>query len=224
MNVVITGASGGLGSACSDLFESHGHNVLRLSRINADLSKPHAYGHVWLEAFQRFRQVDALINNAAVQGPVGPLVSNDPAEWLECVMVNLYAPAMLSKALLTLMPDGSSIVNVSGGGAATPRQNYSAYAAAKAGLVRFTETLADELRPRKIRVNAVAPGRMNTRMLPPGETGNSPERAAKLILFLASPESRPITGRLISAVGDKWEDPGFIQSICGDKFQLRRIA
>jgi NAD(P)-dependent dehydrogenase (short-subunit alcohol dehydrogenase family) len=139
-----------------------------------------------------------------------------------------------------------SIINLSGGGATSPRPNFSAYATAKAGLVRFSETLARELAEFHIRVNAVAPGAMNTAMqravldagaaragekeyqlaLEQGRDGGAPpERAAELCLFLASPDAAGISGRLISAVWDDWPALGGRPELAAsDIYTLRRIV
>jgi 3-oxoacyl-[acyl-carrier protein] reductase len=141
---------------------------------------------------------------------------------------------------------GGSIVNLSGGGATSPRPNFSAYATAKAALVRFSENLAREAAPLGVRVNCVAPGALNTDMLrdvllagreragPEYERalerekkgGDPPEEAARLVAFLLSDESRAITGRLISAVWDPWrslmEHEDELRE--SDLFTLRRIG
>jgi 3-oxoacyl-[acyl-carrier protein] reductase len=115
------------------------------------------------------------------------------------------------------------IINLSGGGATAPRPNFSAYGAAKAGVVRLTETLADELMSFNIQVNAIAPGAVNTQMLDEvlaagveagaelsaaerrkHEGGTPPSLAAELAVFLASTYSDSLTGKLISAVHDDW--------------------
>jgi NAD(P)-dependent dehydrogenase (short-subunit alcohol dehydrogenase family) len=121
---------------------------------------------------------------------------------------------------------GGKIINLSGGGATSPLPSISAYAASKAAVVRFTETLAEELRPHRIDVNAMAPGPLNTRMLDEmleagpeavgaaahakalkqKESGGAPiGNGAELCVFLASAESDGITGKLISAVWDPWK-------------------
>ncbi len=138
------------------------------------------------------------------------------------------------------------IINLSGGGATSPRPHFTAYAAAKCGLIRLTETLARELASSGIDVNAVAPGAMNTRMLEEviaagpvaaapeyefavkrsREGGVSPALAAELIVFLASPASDGITGRLISAVYDDWKSLPSLRAMLADsdRFTLRRIT
>jgi len=132
------------------------------------------------------------------------------------------------KALLPGMIERrqGKIINLSGGGATNPRPNFSAYAASKAAVVRFTETLAEEVRPFNIQVNAIAPGAINTRMLDEllasgdeaGEVALSQARRQKesggdsllkvvdLAVFLASDESGSLTGKLISAQHDPWRE------------------
>jgi 3-oxoacyl-[acyl-carrier protein] reductase len=142
---------------------------------------------------------------------------------------------------------GGAIINISGGGASGPRPNFSAYATAKSGLVRFSETLAQELQPYNVSVNCVAPGAMNTPMLDEiirsgaelsgageyqqasrirREGGGSPDNVARLCLFLASAEARGITGKLISAAWDPW--PALLQHSAdlsgSDIYTLRRIV
>jgi 3-oxoacyl-[acyl-carrier protein] reductase len=173
-----------------------------------------------------FGKVDVLVNNAAVQGPIGPFESTDWSAWRSVFQVDLFAPAYLSRMLIPELKrrGWGKIINISGGGATSPRPDFIAYACAKTALVRLTETLAEELKGTGVDVNAVAPGPMNTRMLEetlaagPGgakreygaalvrskEGGTPPEKAAELVTWLASPASDGITGRLISAVWDDW--------------------
>jgi 3-oxoacyl-[acyl-carrier protein] reductase len=117
------------------------------------------------------------------------------------------------------------IINLSGGGATGPRPNFSAYAASKAAVARLTETLAEEVKPHNIQVNAIAPGAAATRMqdqiIAAGarageqalaearrvlETGGTPLHSpAALAVFLASDDSDGLTGRLIAVAHDGWQ-------------------
>lgn len=140
-----------------------------------------------------------------------------------------------------------SIVLLSGGGAATPFPRYTAYACSKAGVVRLAETLAEELAPLGIRVNALAPGFVATRIheatLAAGgeragadylrrtreqlaEGGVPAELAGRAAVFLLSEASAGITGRLVSAPWDRWwEWPSRREELGGgDLFTLRRIV
>jgi NAD(P)-dependent dehydrogenase (short-subunit alcohol dehydrogenase family) len=195
--------------------------------------------------------LDALINNAATQGPIGPVWTNDWEEWLTAVQVDLIAPVNLCRTLLSrLGQDGrrGKVINISGGGATGPRASFSAYAVAKTGLVRFTEILAAELRGRPIDVNAVAPGAMRTGMtdaiLEAGEAMAGPDelaaavriadrsdapvmaKAAALCAFLCSSASDGVSGKLIAAQWDPWEDFPLLREEFQDTdiYTLRRIT
>lgn len=190
-----------------------------------------------------------LVNNAAVQGPLGPFWELDFSAWQKTLQIDLLAPVALCQGLVPLLRNddtGGSIINLAGGGAAGPRANLSAYATAKAGLVRFSETIAEELRATGIRVNCIAPGAMKTQLLVEllaegnaagerehaaaskvfEEGGASMDRVADLALFLASDASKGITGKLISAVWDDWEYwPEHLAELSSsDAYTLRRIA
>jgi len=169
-------------------------------------------------------------------------------EWEKNISVNLFGTVHASKEAIPYMQKNHSgaIINFSGGGATASRPNFSAYAVAKIGVVKFTEILADELAPYHIRVNAIAPGAINTKMLEEvlkagsragkkeladakkraKEGGASPELAAALVVFLASSASAGLTGRLVSAPWDDWSHWGkkeIAQIMKTDALKLRRM-
>ena len=142
--------------------------------------------------------------------------------------INLFGAVYCCRAFLPFLMNAQrgKIILLSGGGATKPLPFLSAYAASKAGLVRFGETLAEELKDRGIDVNTVAPGALNTRLLDEvleagpervgsafyeasmrqKRSGGTPlDRGAQLCVYLASSESDGITGQLMSAVWDPWE-------------------
>ncbi len=230
----------------------------KISVYACDLADSKEIDYLIKRLYSLHKSVDILINNAAIQGPVGKtheLWGSFPEPYLESIQVNLLAPIELSSRLIPLMTDskirsphsGGSIINISGGGAAGPRANFSAYATAKAGLVRYSETLAEEVKDLGIRVNCIAPGAMKTAMMQEvldkgvqfagaaefataqkimSEGGASMERVAELALYLAGPDSTGITGKLISAMWDNWPAlSGHTEEIKkSDIFTLRRIA
>ena len=244
MRVILTGATGGLGQALARAFSNDNVRLLLVGRDLVELQKlrfalSHSVNaetcHVDLkstDAMSRivskdWRHCDVLINNAAIQGPIGPFWQTSSEEWRNCIDLNLVTPIELCRAVVPGMLEAGKgkIINLSGGGAATPRPGFSAYAAAKAALVRFTETLAVELKGTGIDVNCVAPGAMPTKLLQSvldaGEervgsnefksalransTGQEAiEKAVALCRYLASSDSDGITGKLISAVWDPW--------------------
>lgn len=247
-NILLTGASQGIGRALAftlaragarlALLARNGEALLQVSQeigdmggwalpITADVAQPGMIDSAVSQAGSALGQVDVLVNAAGMQPPIGPFLENDALAWEHTVRVNLFGPARLIRAVLpAMMARGQGkIINFSGGGAAAPRPNFSAYAASKAALVRLTETLAVELEPYNIQVNAVAPGAVNTQMLDEvlaaGEqagaeypqaqerarTGGTPvELVCELVKFLASPASGNLTGKLISAPHDPWRE------------------
>ena len=195
------------------------------------------------QTVSRFGRIDVLINNAGIYGPIGPIWKNDISLWRETIATNLFGSVHCIRAVVPHMiqSGGGKIVNVTGGGeGAFPR--FSAYACSKSAMVRLTETLAEELREYNIQVNAIAPGAVNTRLLDEvldagidaGDFyekarrqkvsgGVPPEKVARLAAFLASSDSRTLTGRLLSAVWDDWDNLD-IESIMGSSlYQVRRI-
>ena len=196
----------------------------------------------------RFSRLDILVNNAGVYGPIGPAWENDPREWRETIMTNLVGTFLVCRAVIpALIRAGrGKIVNISGGGAATPFPRFTAYAVSKTALVRFTETLALELKEHNIQVNAVAPGFVVTRLhqqtLKAGaragpdflkntqeqiaQGGVDPAIPAGLVAFLASDRADRITGKLFSSVWDDWAncEAHLGEMEATDVYTLRRVV
>ncbi len=270
---IITGASQGLGKEIARAYLAAGASVLicarnatdlesartelqavagvdgRLVARTADVSKPDDAAGLIEAALEQWGHVDILVNNAGVYGPLGPSDEVDWLEWTRAVEINLYGSVLPARALLPHFKQRRSgkIVQISGGGATNPLPRITAYAASKAAIIRFAESLAEEVREYGIDVNAIAPGALNTRMLDqviasgPGtvgdafytrmeriksEGGTSLQRGAALAVFLGSPASNGLTGRLISAAWDAWEDlPSRIDEIAStDIYTLRRVT
>src|SRR5262249_49912477 len=133
----------------------------------ADVSQTDQVRRVAAKAIDSFPHLDILVNNAGVQGPMGRIEEVDWHDWVQTVVVNMLAPVYFCRALIPHLKarGGGKIIQISGGGATSAMPGMSAYAASKAGVVRFVETLAQELHESKIDVNAIAPGALNTRML-----------------------------------------------------------
>jgi NAD(P)-dependent dehydrogenase (short-subunit alcohol dehydrogenase family) len=250
---IITGASDGLGREIARACMQAGANVLICARdpdqlekarvelaavsaptqilvaMPADVSSPEDVERLTRYAFERFPQVHVLVNNAGVYGPIGSLESVDWTEWVRAIEINLNGSVLMARALVPHFKQHhyGKIVQLSGGGATNPLPRFSAYAASKAAVVRFAESLALEVEPFGIDVNAIAPGALNTRMMEQllaagpetvgpafyermkkiADEGGTPlERGAALAVFLASAASDGITGRLLSAVWDPWSD------------------
>jgi NAD(P)-dependent dehydrogenase (short-subunit alcohol dehydrogenase family) len=236
-----------LSRAAEDVRAARANEKQRLLLCSADLSRDHDVERLAQGSLEGLGRIDALVNNAAIQGPIGALEDVEHDSWRAAFQVNLFAPARLIQLVLPGMRERGrgKIVNLSGGGAASPRPHLSAYAASKCALVRLTETLAHELRGSGIDVNAVAPGALNTRMteelLAAGQEalplehervraqlaggGASPARAAALVVWLCSKTSDGISGRLLSAQWDDWEHLAERRDelLASDVYTLRRI-
>jgi 3-oxoacyl-[acyl-carrier protein] reductase len=264
---VVTGGSRGIGKAIAAALLAEGaiavvmartgsaveNAVAELSSLGSvtgfacDIGVPQQVKVLFETIIRQHGPIDILVNNAGVQGPIGPLWENDPGAWWRTLQTNLLGVFLCCRAVLPEMIERrrGKIINLSGGGATASRPFFSAYAASKSAIVRLTETLAEEVRPYGIQVNAIAPGAVNTRMLDEvlaagsvaGETaldearrqkkhgGVRPERAAELVVFLASDDSAGITGKLIGAVYDEWWDwPKRVELLASsDLYTLRRL-
>jgi 3-oxoacyl-[acyl-carrier protein] reductase len=190
--------------------------------------------------------IDILVNNAGAYGPMGGLDSMIWDEWSEAIDVNLLGTIYCTRrAVLLFKPNRyGKIINISGGGATAPLPGLSAYTASKAALVRFTETLALELRDWRIDVNAVARGALATRPTDPliaagadrvgtglhtrmvklkAEGGMPLELGAELCVYLASAEPagsslrNGIPGRSQSSKNENFWNP--TSTLCVGSFR-----
>ena len=217
--------------------------------LPADVSKSRDVAALIDSALREFGDLDILVNNAGVAGPSGEIDSVDWEEWVRTIEINLLGSVLLIRTILPHFKQArrGKIIQLSGGGATKPMPMLSAYAASKAAVVRFVETLAEETRRHRIDVNAMAPGALNTRLFD-GLLAAGPERlgpafyerllrqlkdggvplcrGADLAVFLGSSSSDGITGKLISAVWDPWESlPDHLADLNGtDIYTLRRIV
>ena len=251
-NALITGGSQGLGKVIAEHFLREGANVVICARNakelcatrdelaakyparkvlahTCDVANETQVNELVAFARQGLGSLEALVLNAGIYGPMGPTESVSLEEWRRALDINLFGVLLPCRAVIPHFKKAGAgkIVVLSGGGATNPLPNISAYAASKAAVVRLMETLAEELRPFQVEVNAIAPGALATRLvdevLAAGpervgaaffaknkqwkENGAVPlELGASLAVYLASPESDGITGKLISAQWDPWQD------------------
>ncbi|MBK9168422.1 MAG: SDR family oxidoreductase [Bryobacterales bacterium] len=245
--VLVTGAGRGVGKRLALGFANAGARLALLARSKPelDLAKleiEHAGGMALrlrcdvrdyeqiAAAVERTRSnlgvVDVLVTAAGIQGPIGPLADVKPKAWAETIEINLIG---VMNSIRAVLPDmikrrSGKIIVLSGSGAAFARPNFSAYAAAKAALVRMVESVALEVRDDNVQINCMGPGGVYTHMtdeiLQAGEragskeietaeeirrTGGVPfEQQMELALFLASPRSNHITGKFLH-VNDTWK-------------------
>lgn len=229
--------------------ESLGPDPTAVATATVDVSEPEAVEGLVEYALEHFSRIHVLVNNAGIYGPKGATEDVPWDDWERAVRVNLFGSVLCSRAVLPhFRANGyGKIIQLSGGGATSPLPRLSAYAASKAAVVRFAETLAEELRGTGIDVNAIAPGALNTRLLDEvleagpervgdpfyeraleqRSSGGTPlEVAARLAVFLGSGASDGITGKLISAPWDPWEElPSHADDLrTTDVYTLRRIV
>ncbi|HLI86736.1 MAG TPA: SDR family oxidoreductase [Bryobacteraceae bacterium] len=245
--VLITGAGRGIGKRLALGFAQAGARVALLARSQAELdlakleieqaggaamrirADVRELDHL-AAAVDRIRAhygpVDVLIAAAGVQGPIGPLWRTKPNAWNEAIEINLIGTVNSCRAVLASMMERRSgkIILLGGPGSGYTRPYFTAYAAAKAAIVRLVECLADEVRDHNVQVNCMAPGaaysNMTDEILQAGEQlagareieaaqrvritgGEAPEKQVQLALFLASDRSNHISGKLIH-VNDDW--------------------
>lgn len=250
---VVTGSSRGIGKTVAEELLKSGYKVITIARSSTvdyslDVSDSASVAKCFKDLVLRYQSIDVLVNAAGKQGPIGSFVDNNLAQWGETLKVNLLGTVYCCREFIQVASkNGASIINFSGGGGLTARANFSAYAASKAAVVRLTETLAEELAPLHIRVNAVSPGGVNTymfeQMLAAGEKlvgkteweklqkqkelgGNDPHLVADLCLWLASSQSEPLSGKTVSAIYDDWQNwtPRQIKKlVASDWLTLRRL-
>lgn len=270
---LVTGASQGLGAEIARHYVANGASVMLCARsadklsdvqqglvpllaprarvvtVTADVGEPGDVELMFTRLRAEFPRLDILVNNAGVYGPMGRIEDIDWNQWVDAFRINLFGLVSVSRAAMPMFRAQryGKIINISGGGAANPMPAITAYAASKAGVVRFTESLALECRDDHIDVNAIAPGALVTRMMDQlleagpekvgqpffdrmrkiaAEGGTPLDVGAALCVFLGSSESDGITGKLIAAQWDRWQDwPNHLgELMSSDVYTLRRIT
>ena len=237
---LVTGASKGIGAAIAESLAAEGASVIvnyasskggaeavvkRIAKnggkavaLQADLSKPAEIGRLMAEAKKALGPLDVLVNNAGIYEFL-PLESITAEHFHKQFDLNVLGLLLMTQeAVKHFRPAGGSIVNISSVAAALATPNGSVYSATKAAVDAITRSLAKELGPRKIRVNSINPGMVETEGLhaagmaesdfrkqyeaqtPLGRIGQ-PQDIAMAAVFLASPESAWITGETLYITG-----------------------
>jgi len=170
----------------------------------------------------RFGKIDVVVNNAGISG-VTPVDAADTSAWLDIVQTNVVGTYYVTRAATPHLPNGGRVIMISSVLGKFGVPGYTAYCTAKTGLIGFTRSLALELAPRKITVNAICPGWTDTEMardgmrdiaaaagisveqfrkealsrVPLGEMVD-PSEVAALVAFLCAPTGDKITGQALS--------------------------
>jgi NAD(P)-dependent dehydrogenase (short-subunit alcohol dehydrogenase family) len=233
---LVTGAARGIGLATAKRFLAEGWRVALLDidgdllkkamaslespdntlALHCDVSDAAAVASAVAMVGNRFARLDALINNAGV-AVFTPVLETADAEWNRILAVNLTGPFLCTKAAVPLMRQrGGAIVNVTSISAVRASTLRTAYGTSKAGLAHLTKQLAVELASAGIRVNAVAPGPVDTAMAKAVHTADIradyhdaiplnryglEEELAEAIFFLSSDRASYITGQILAVDG-----------------------
>lgn len=237
---VVTGAAGGIGSAIGHRLAAEGAFVVvtdmndeavsavadtivaqggSARAVGADISDGRACAGLIADVVARHGRIDVLVNNAGINRRGNLLVISEE-DWRASFAVNVDAMFHLCRAVIRPMMDagGGAIVNTASQWGLYPAPNHIAYNVTKAAVASFTQNLARDYAPHKIRVNAVCPGEIHTpmleagvkrsgrtiadldRLVPFGRIGK-PEEVAALVAFLASDEAPFICGSLVEITG-----------------------
>lgn len=244
--VLVTGGSSGIGAAAAKGFHDHGADVAvhyfsgekaakalaatmnaggKVALVSGDVRKPDDAAAIVAQTVRALGGLDVLVNNAGAGGPNG-CAEPGPDRWDEIVRTNLDGTFYTTRAALPHLGDGGRIVSVSSVLGRFGVPGYTAYCASKHGVIGFTKALALELAPRRVTVNAVCPGWVDTEMAAAGmqlmadgmqvpfdeakrqalaavPLGRmlEPEEIGELVVYLCSHAARGMTGQAISHCG-----------------------
>lgn len=228
---LITGASKGIGKAIAIAFAKEGGSIILASRtldkleaVSAEIKSLRGQALVCEcdvtdeenvkstvnHGLEEFNKIDVLVNNAGVGG-FRPIYGTHLSNWNRMLAVNLTSTFLCTKHVWQPMKKngGGSIINISSLSGTRAYPLYAAYSASKAGQIGFTKTAAEEGKPDRIRVNAIAPGKVDTPMRENVSEDKSrilqAEDCVGAAIFLASAESQYITGQVIEI---EWFGPG----------------
>lgn len=247
VTALITGAGRGVGKRLAIGFAKTGMRVGLIGRSQGELDVTkleieHAGGsaHRFRADVRDFEQVsaavdrmtaisgevDVLVANAAVLGPIGPFVDHKPRDWKEVFETNVVGVMNSCRAVLPQMVQRrrGKILVIADSSSAVPRPNFAPYSASKAAVVRFVESVAEEVRDHNVQVNCFSPGgayttmtdeileaedRVGVKEVEEAEqirlTGGVPaDKQIQIALFLASERSNHLTGKLID-ITDDWK-------------------
>lgn len=239
---IVTGASGGIGLCTAKKLVDAGYKVYGISRrvcdngfecISADVRDYENTARIFREIYEREGRIDLLINNAGI-GVAGAIEETSAKNVQDSVDVNLTAVCVLCSQVIHYLKEGAKIINISSVGGVIPLPFQAVYSATKAGVEIFSRAIANELKPRKIKVCAVLPGDTKTgftaarvcegtserakrsvgKMAHDEQHGKSPEDVAKIIVKLAKRKNPPLR----VSVGGVSKLEVFLTRLCSVKF------
>ncbi|MGY3714668.1 SDR family NAD(P)-dependent oxidoreductase [Sutcliffiella cohnii] len=236
---IITGAAGGMGKVTVDRFIEEGANVVACDlsvaslseksnnflTVEGDLTKEEQAENVVAQAIQAFGKLDGLVHIAGIAQKSTPIEDVTLDEWNRIITINTTAVFLMNRAVVKALSDQEGvIVNVASISTVRPRPGLSSYIASKGAAVSFSQALAIELAPKKVRVNVIHPGPSDTQMLgqfaaegadvdkmkdsvfkqsvPLGKL-IEPIDIANAAVYLCSDEARMVTGTVLHVDGGR---------------------
>ena len=207
---IVTGSSdrGQVGFAIADALEAAGAQVLRTGHAEHDLTRPDDVERLIAGAVDRFGHLDILVNVAGGLTVIKPIADTTLEEWEREVTRNAATAFLVSRAALSsLRQTRGAIINFASPAGARAVPNLGAYSAAKAGVIALTRALAIEEKSRGVRVNAIAPGMIDTEqnrrsVTDPNVKWVTREQIANVVIFLASDAASGVTGEVIEVLAE----------------------
>ena len=272
LNIIIFGASGSIGEYILNHFYNEGHNLLlyirNTKKINSlkkkfknhnssqtikfeqfDLTKTNDLKKKILYHKKFIKKIDIIVNASGAQGEIGNFFKLNLKKFNKTFEINFFSQIIFFRTIYPLIKKSKNLLILlfSGGGVTNARKNFSSYVLSKIALVKLVEILSVELENKNIRINAIAPGIINSQMTRATlnqnkknidvkeinkikkeivKSNQSLNKVVKLIEFLRSKKGLNISGKLISSRWDnytKWDMKKIKNISNSDVFNLRRI-